>query len=96
MSGWETCGSHRRVVPFSVMQIRIALKPVDQVWRHLLVARAVENGFFVCSANASGISDGLGSFLVSPRGEILIELPADEERTASAQIDLSAVINDFS
>lgn len=73
-----------------------AIKPVDRVWRHLLIARAVENGFFVCSANAVGPPESLGSFLVSPRGEVLLGIAPQLDRVVGAEVDLTQIVDDFS
>jgi predicted amidohydrolase len=78
-----------------VFHLNNALKREDHIWRHLLIARAVENGIFVCSINARGPAYGLGSFVISPRGDVLLHIPSDEERVSWTEMDLSQVVDDF-
>jgi predicted amidohydrolase len=79
-----------------VFHLNNALTLEDHVWRHLLVARAVENGIFVCNVNACGQANTLGSFVISPRGDEMLFIPPGEERVAWIDVDPSQVIDDFS
>jgi predicted amidohydrolase len=79
-----------------VFHLNNALKREDHIWRHLLIARAVGNGIFVCSINARGPAYGLGSFVISPRGDVLLHIPSDEERVSWTEMNLSQVVDDFS
>lgn len=70
--------------------------PRRKVWDILLQARALENISYVCGVNRVG-TDGNqqsyngGSVIYSPKGELLASLPDNEEGTATANIELSAL-----
>ncbi|GGN76489.1 hypothetical protein GCM10010112_48670 [Actinoplanes lobatus] len=51
----------------------------DGVWRSHLVSRAAENQRFVLSANIPDPAQHCPSMIVSPRGEVLAELPMGEK-----------------
>jgi predicted amidohydrolase len=72
-----------------VFHINNALKPYDDVWKHLVIARAVENRMFVCSVNNAAPPQKLTSYLVAPTGRILLEADEQAEQTLSFEVDLS-------
>jgi predicted amidohydrolase len=72
-----------------VFHINNAIKPHDDVWEHLLIARAVENRMFVCSVNNAAPPQKLSSYLVAPSGRILLRAHAQVEQTLSYEVDLS-------
>ena len=79
-----------------VFHLNNAINQKDQIWEHLLIARAVENGFFSCSVNDASPPQTLPSFLVAPSGRVLIRSDVQREHIASATIDLDEVVKDFS
>ena len=78
-----------------VFHINNALKDHDQVWRHVSIARGVENANFVCSMNNGASPQKLSSHVVSPNGAVLLETEPSQEQTLSVDIDLSNVIDDL-
>ena len=71
----------------------------SDVWLTLLKARALENQCYVVGVNRVG-ADGNGlqhrgdSTVYSPKGEKLVQIPENEEDTATIELSLSAM-NDF-
>ncbi|MEU8820768.1 carbon-nitrogen hydrolase family protein [Actinoplanes sp. NPDC048796] len=61
----------------------------DGVWRSHLVSRAAENQRHLVSANIPGPAQHCPSMVVSPRGEVLAELPAGRPGLLRQTIDLS-------
>ena len=61
-------------------------------WKHLLIARAIENQCYVIGLNRVG-ADGNGiahcgdSLIINPRGEIIHELPLNETCVYTATLD---------
>lgn len=74
-----------------VFHVNNAIKPYDEVWEHILIARAVENRFFVCSVNNAAPPQKLTSYLVAPSGKLLIKAEKQVEQTLIYKIDLSEV-----
>jgi len=76
----------------------IASWPVtrEQHWLTLLKARAIENQAYVAGVNRCGADPHLQysgrSIILDPRGEVLAET-GSEERTISAHLDLTALLN---
>lgn len=70
--------------------------PRRRVWEVLLEARAIENMSYVCGVNRVG-TDGNnfsyngGSFIFSPKGEKLTNVPDNEEGYATFSIDLTSL-----
>ena len=69
-------------------------RPRLDVWRTLLLARAIENQFFVVAANRVG-RDSTGHFfghsaIIGPTGEILAEA-GEDEKVVIARIDLAEI-----
>lgn len=61
------------------------------VWRSHLVSRAAENQRFVVSANIPDPAQHCPSMVVSPRGEVVAELPMGESGLLRHTIDLDEV-----
>ncbi len=65
-----------------------------KVWKSMLVSRAAENGIFVAGSNRVGEENGIifggNSAIVSPEGEILVSLGA-EEGIASVDINIGRI-----
>lgn len=61
-------------------------------WKHLLIARAIENQCYVIGLNRVGL-DGNGiehcgdSLIINPRGEVIHELPLNETCVYTATLD---------
>lgn len=58
------------------------------VWRSHLISRAAENQRFLASANIAHPDQHCPSMIVSPRGEVLGELPAGQHTVLRQVIDL--------
>lgn len=73
--------------------------PRRNVWITLLKARAIENQCYVIAVNRVG-TDGMGinytgdSMVINPKGEIISELPINEEGIGYAEISLNE-LNSF-
>jgi len=76
-----------------VFHINNSIKISDKVRSNLLVARAFENQYFVCSVNNAAKPQALPSYLISPFGEILFESTVREEQVVIKKIDLKQVQN---
>ncbi|WP_180955152.1 carbon-nitrogen hydrolase family protein [Peribacillus deserti] len=61
------------------------------VWNSHLISRAAENQRFIISSNIAASEQGCSSMAVSPKGNILTELPAGEEAVQKVVIDLTEV-----
>lgn len=59
------------------------------VWRSHLISRAAENQRFLVSANVSHADQHCPSMVVSPRGEVLGELPAGRPDLLRCALDMS-------
>jgi predicted amidohydrolase len=73
-----------------LMHVNNAIKPIDAVWEHVLIARAVENNVFVCSVNNAAAPQALASYVISPAGDILLKTATRAEQVASCDLDLAA------
>jgi predicted amidohydrolase len=60
----------------------------ENVWRSHLISRAAENQRFLASANIAHPDQHCPSMIVSPRGEVLGELPAGQHGVLRQVIDL--------
>jgi predicted amidohydrolase len=78
-----------------VFHINNAIKPHDQVWEHILIARAVEHGIFVCSVNNGSHPQALASYLIAPSGRAILRTETRQDQILSAEINLSEVIADL-
>ncbi|SNY54687.1 carbon-nitrogen hydrolase family protein [Paractinoplanes atraurantiacus] len=65
----------------------------EGVWRSHLVSRAAENQRYLVSANIPDPDQHCPSMVVSPRGEVLAELPAGRPGLLRQTIDLSQTAN---
>lgn len=66
-----------------------AIKPYDAVWEHIVIARAVENQFFVASANNAAHPSNLASYFVEPSGNVQLASEKQVEQCISTEIDLA-------
>ncbi|WP_308201185.1 carbon-nitrogen hydrolase family protein [Paractinoplanes maris] len=69
------------------------IREVDGVWRSHLISRAAENQRFVVSANVAHADQHCPSMVVSPRGEVLGELPSGSPGLLRQTLDLAQVGN---
>lgn len=84
---WQTlAGNGARLI----VHVNNAIKPIDAVWAHVIIARAVENGVFVCSVNNASAPQALASYVVSPAGDVLLKTDTQVEQVVSCEIDLAA------
>jgi predicted amidohydrolase len=79
-----------------IFHLNNALQAKDAIWEHILISRAVENGMFVCSVNNAAAPQSLGSYLITPTGELLLNPPPQIEIAVSAHFDLADVVPDLS
>ena len=78
-----------------VFHINNAIQPHDQIWNHFFIARAVEQGLFVCSVNNGAPPQELASHLVAPSGQVLLKTKTGCDDVVSADIDLADAIPDL-
>jgi predicted amidohydrolase len=72
-----------------VFHINNAIKPKDQVWKHIFITRAIENDYFVCSVNNANPPQELPSCIVAPSGKIIAEGQTQKETLISYDIKLA-------
>lgn len=70
--------------------------PRRRVWDVLLQARALENICYVCGVNRVGTDNNQmlysgGSVIYSPKGDLLVSVPDNEEGVGTTSLDLSAL-----
>lgn len=70
-------------------------EPNREVWRSLLISRAVENQRFVLSANAAGRYQRVPTMAIAPDGEVLAACTPDEPSVIDVAIDLAAVSDTY-
>jgi predicted amidohydrolase len=70
-----------------IFHINNAIKPRDRIWEHVLIARALENGLFVCSVNNAAPPQSLGSVLIDPSGGPRIRIAPQHAQVRSAEIN---------
>ncbi|MFN0120837.1 MAG: hypothetical protein ACKV2V_10075, partial [Blastocatellia bacterium] len=73
-----------------------AVQPHDFIWEHVLIARAVEYGLFVCSVNNGAPPQALASYLISPAGHVVLRTACQQDQTLMADINLREAIADLS
>lgn len=78
-----------------IFHINNAIKPHDQVWEHILIARAVEHGIFVCRVNNGSHPQALASCLIAPSGKMILRTEMQQDQILSAETNLSEVIADL-
>jgi predicted amidohydrolase len=69
--------------------INNAVKPADAFWEHVLLARAFENRYFVCSVNNAAATQTLSSYLIAPSGDVLLKCEPGVEEVLACEIDLA-------
>jgi predicted amidohydrolase len=78
-----------------VFHLNNAIQPHDRIWDHFFIARAIEQGLFVCSVNNGAPPQELASSLVAPSGEVLLKTKIGGDDLLSAEIDPTQVIPDL-
>ena len=78
-----------------IFHINNALHPKDEIWKHLLIARAIENAAYVVSVNNADHPQALASYVIDPGGVILEESIVQIEQILTRTIDLDAVVDDL-
>jgi predicted amidohydrolase len=73
-----------------LMHVNNAIKPIDAVWEHVLIARAVENNVFVCSVNNAAAPQALASCVIAPSGDVLLRTATQTEQIVSCELDLAS------
>jgi predicted amidohydrolase len=71
-----------------VFHINNAIKPYDDVWEHVIIARAVENSYVVCSVNNAAEPQKLSSYLVDSTGRTLVHAERQREQVVTYEIEL--------
>jgi predicted amidohydrolase len=61
-----------------VFHVNNAVKREDAFWEHVLLTRAFENRYFVCSVNNAATTQTLPSYVIAPSGD-----PAPDMRAAN-------------
>ncbi len=82
-----TAGAH------AFVYLTYAVNPAQPptVWRSHLISRAAANQRFVISANVADPRQHCPSMIISPRGNVLAELPAGPAAVLRATIDANDV-----
>lgn len=75
-----------------VFHLNNAIQPHDAVWKHVLVARAVEQSLFVVSVNNAAAPQALASYVIGPDGHVLAESRPQVECEIGVGIDPRRVI----
>jgi predicted amidohydrolase len=78
-----------------IFHINNAIHPLDALWKHLFIARAIEQSIFVVSVNNAGHPQQLASYIINPKGEIIGETQIQKEQSIRVELDLSQVIDDL-
>lgn len=78
-----------------VFHINNSVQPYDGVRKNVLISRAFENQFFVCSVNNTAFPQTLQSLIIGPLGEVIYESKPQREEVVSTSIDLDEVRNNF-
>ena len=78
-----------------VFHINNAIQPQDRIWNHLLIARAIEQGLFVCSVNNGAPPQELASYLIAPSGQVLLKTETGRDHVVSAEINSGDAIPDL-
>lgn len=79
----------------AVFHINNAVNPYDEIWKHLFIARAVENLYYVCSVNNAASPQTLPSVLVSPSGHAEIESKPQTEQVLRHTVQLGQVVDNL-
>lgn len=78
-----------------IFHLNNAIQPQDRIWDHFFIARAIEQGLFVCSVNNGAPPQELGSYLVAPSGLVLLKTRTGCDEHLSAEIDPVDAIPDL-
>jgi NAD+ synthase (glutamine-hydrolysing) len=79
-----------------VFHINNAIKPHDAAWRHVVIARAIEHGYYVCSTNNAAPPQELTSYLAMPyTGELLIEADRQTEQVLTGELPAAEPVNPY-
>ena len=78
-----------------VFHINNAIQPHDRIWNHILIARAIEQGLFVCSVNNGAPPQELASYLIAPSGQVLLKTQTGRDDFVSAEINPGDAIPDL-
>ncbi len=78
-----------------VFHINNAIQPHDRIWDHILIARAIEQGLFVCSVNNGAPPQELASHLIAPSGQVLLKTQPGRDHIVSAEINPGDAIPDL-
>ncbi len=78
-----------------VFHINNAIQPHDRIWDHIFIARAIEQGIFVCSVNNGSSPQELASCLIAPTGHVLLKTKTGCDDIVSAEIDPCGAIPDL-
>jgi predicted amidohydrolase len=79
-----------------VFHLNNAVQPHDALWKHVLIARAVEQSVFVVSVNNAAPPQALASYVIGPNGQVLAETTPQAEETIGVDIDPDSVIGHLS
>lgn len=92
----QTWGALKSAGAQIIFHINNAVQPHDSIWEHVLIARAVEYGIFVCSVNNGAPPQTLASYLISPAGRVVLRTECRRDQTLTAEINLNEAIADLS
>ena len=75
-----------------IFHLNNAIQPHDVLWKHVLIARAIENSVYVVSVNNAESPQKLASYIISPKGKIIAETNTQVEQVIKSELDLKQVI----
>ncbi len=78
-----------------IFHINNAIKPYDNIWEHIVIARAVENSVFVCSVNNAAEPQELMSYLVDPSGKELLKAEKQQDQILTGTIKPDLVLSPY-
>ncbi|MCJ7805651.1 carbon-nitrogen hydrolase family protein [Patescibacteria group bacterium] len=78
-----------------IFHVNNAIKESDKIWEQILVARAFENQFWVCSVNNAASPQTMCSMIIDPYGKIVWQSTPQKEEVHTENIDLSSTSNHY-
>jgi predicted amidohydrolase len=78
-----------------IFHLNNAVEPHDALWIHLLIARAIEQGVFVCSINNGAPPQQLPSVVIAPSGQVRLQTDVQMDQVVAGRIDLAEVVADL-
>jgi len=71
-----------------IFHINNAIRPIDKLRENVLITRALENQYWVCSVNNATAPQTMKSMVINPQGEIVWASTPQKEELGEVNIDL--------